>query len=105
MKVIAEPTENGFMLMLGGGEFLHSHRPSVVTYDDFLNTKVVRGQVKVLEKDLPDEASDAEFEKTLNASSGDKELAVSSFVSTFKPKEETEEEKKTREKAEKDAKK
>lgn len=86
MKVIAKPT-GPFMLVLDRGEVLFSHRPSVVTMTDYLEMRVVKGEIKVLtaKDDLPDTASDSEFNQFWEDSNRDDDLAVKSFASKFAP--------------------
>lgn len=84
MKIIAKPT-GAFMLILAYGETLMPHRPSVLTCDDFVQSKIAAGMVKVIESDLPEEATDLEYEKFWEESNKDEALSVQSFVSKFKP--------------------
>lgn len=59
------------------------YRPHVVKHTPFMDSRIAARQVKVLNADLTDEATDAEFAVFWADSEGDEALAVASFVSKF----------------------
>src|SRR4028119_331486 len=79
MKMIAKPKDGKFELLLEKGEYLYSNRPSVVTMTEFMNLQILKGLITVVEKDLPDHATDAEFEKFFNDSDKDEAMAAQNF--------------------------
>lgn len=69
-------------------------RPVVVDNTSFIQARAAAGQIRVLETDLPDDATDEEFAGYWKESDGDQPLAVEAYKSSFtsestKPKEET----------------
>lgn len=58
-------------------------RPVVVEKTSFIQARAAAGQLKVLDTELPDEATDEEFAKYWNESDGDQPLAVEAFKSSF----------------------
>lgn len=89
MKAIAKTADPIMLIDPQTREILTMDKPSVVTWTQFLEARTGKGQIKILASGLPDEASDAEFQKFLAEADGKEELAVESFKSTFeeeKPK-------------------
>lgn len=82
MKSIVETTGN-FGLLNTNGDYIEATRPSVTKSTIFIEQRLVRGDLKVLAKDLPKEAEDADFVKFLEDSKGDVKLAVEAFCATF----------------------
>ena len=80
MKVIAVTT-GLFMFQLSAFESVE-RLPHVVTYTDFLENKVFKREVKLLKSNLPEEATDKEFQEFLK-DSPTQELAIESFMSKY----------------------
>lgn len=85
MKKILVETKGSYMLhdLTTGCEIPHD-RPAVVIASAFIDQRISKNQIKVLEGDLTDEATDAEFQKSWDASDGKRDLAVDSFLSEYK---------------------
>lgn len=64
-------------------EVMYNHKACVVTAGDFVNSLLLSGKIKVLAKDLPDEAAQETFDDFVMSSEKNLDLAVASFVSTF----------------------
>ncbi len=84
MKQIVKP-KNPHMLLLNGGEVMFDHRPSVVTEQDYVQARIAKGEIKVLEGELPDETKDSDFEKIWEAEKRDDQKAVKAFLASLKP--------------------
>lgn len=84
MKLLAETTGAFGLIDLSTGQSLKSHRPSVVPLSGFLTARIALGQVAKV-ADVPDDATDEDFEAYWLDSDGDKDLAVASFLSKFDP--------------------
>lgn len=69
-------------------------RPAVVVWTQFKEARTGKGQIKILEGNLPMEADDAEFQKFLKDSKTE-EQAVAAYVSTFEVEKEQPKQKKT----------
>ena len=78
MKLLVK-TKN-LLLTTMMGEIMYPHRCSVVGNSAFLQGKIARGDVAVVEQ-LPDEAKDSDWEKFLLESKDDHDLALASFKS------------------------
>jgi hypothetical protein len=63
---------------------LNATRPSVIPRSGFIDARIALGQI-VKVADVPDEATDDEFEAFWRDSDGDRDLAVASFLSKFDP--------------------
>lgn len=85
MKKILVETKGSFMLqdITTGCEVEHD-RPSVVLASPFIDQRIAKDQLKLIEGDLQPEATDAEFVKFLKESDGKIDLAVDSFLSKYK---------------------
>jgi len=59
------------------------NRPAVVRESNFINARVSLGQIKILNAELPDSATDEDFVKYWNDSGHDEDLAVASYVDSF----------------------
>ena len=81
MKIIVSPAQN-YGVMLGGGEWAHSHRPSCVTQGPLISTRISTGQFNLIVSNLSDEATDTEFEKFLKESESP-QLAFDAFESRY----------------------
>lgn len=84
MKLLAETTGPFGLLDLSTGHTLNSVRPSVIPRSGFIDARIALGQV-VKVADVPDEATDEEFEAFWRDSDADRDLAVASFLSKFDP--------------------
>ena len=86
MKSLVKPTSS-IMLLLAGGEIVHSDRPSVVTVTDFVSSRIASGVLETVASGLPDTATDAQFMAYRKAcrTNGkvDEPLALASFLSSF----------------------
>lgn len=82
MKVIAKTTSAINLIEPMTRELLEEI-PRVVHWSQFLESRTGKGQIKVLASDLPDEATDKEFQGFLDESDGDVDLAVEAYKSTF----------------------
>lgn len=63
------------------GETIEAFRPSVVTVTEFITDLVMKRLLKPVGFELPDTATDAEFERFYKDSDGDADLAIDSFLS------------------------
>ncbi|GFD77303.1 hypothetical protein KUL118_01650 [Tenacibaculum sp. KUL118] len=88
-KILAETTKS-FMLMTRFG-IIEAFRPSVIGHCTEVDQFVSQQQVKVLDNDLPENATDEEFKKFLDSHEGDWETALENFKLSLKGVEETEE--------------
>lgn len=65
------------------GFVIEDNRPCVAQVTPFLSQKIADGLITLITPNLPKEADDKEFCKTLEESKGDKALAIAAFVSQF----------------------
>ena len=86
-KILAETTKS-FMLMTRFG-IIEAFRPCVIGHCTEVDQFVSQQQVKVLDNDLPDNATDEEFAKFLKAHEGDWETALENFKMSLNGVEET----------------
>ena len=84
-KVLAETTKPIMLLEPTSGQMLGHDRPYVIDYSSFFESRTGKGEIRIIEAELPDTATDKEFEECLKASDGDVALAVASFISIVKP--------------------
>lgn len=84
MKTIAKTSQPIMLIDPQTNEYLVHDTPAVVTWTQFFESRTGRGQITVLKGGLPDEASDAEFQKYL-ADSESEELAVAAYAASFEP--------------------
>lgn len=82
MKALVITLDKCCRLNPGTAEVLEPFRPSVVTITEFINDLGLRRLIKAAP--LPDEATDEEFLKFWKEAAGDADLAVDSFLSSFK---------------------
>lgn len=82
MKAIVETTSNIMLVDAGTKDFLPEDRPAVMTMTQFLQTRIGKGDVRVLAADLPNEANDADFVEYLKDAEKT-DLAIASYVSSF----------------------
>jgi hypothetical protein len=81
MKFLAETT-GGFMLVdMGTGQTIQASRPSVIDRSPFVDARIALNQVVKI-ADLSAEATDGEFAEFWRES-GERDLAISSFLSKF----------------------
>lgn len=85
MKSIVKPISPVMLINPETKETVWNHRPTLVTWTNFIAQQVGAGVLSVLATDLPVHALDEEFEKYhLEAP----DMAVESFISSFaEPKE------------------
>ncbi|GFD70949.1 hypothetical protein KUL113_03690 [Tenacibaculum sp. KUL113] len=88
MKMILAKTTKAFMLMTRFGT-IEAFRPSVIGHCTEVDQFVSQQQVKVLDNDLPDNATDEEFKKFLDSHDGDWETALENFKLSLEGVEET----------------
>lgn len=82
MKILVKP-KTPFMLLLTRDESMKSDRPSVVTRSDYFDRFLLQQNIQILVHELPDEATDLEFEAFWKESGGDEALAIQSFVAKY----------------------
>lgn len=58
------------------GQHVQSHRPTVISPTDWLNSKIAAGKIKLVMGDLPEDASDASFEKAWKEASRNQAKAL-----------------------------
>jgi hypothetical protein len=79
-------TTGAFILMDPAGEqVIMPGRVHVARSGYFVQNQLTLGHLTVFRHELPDEASDAEFQAWLVESNGDEELAMDSYASRFAP--------------------
>lgn len=83
MKILIETTGSFMLVDPYTGEEINPHRPHVVTHTSFIDQRIASRQLHVVNADLTDEATDAEFAEFWAESKGDAPLAIASFVSKF----------------------
>lgn len=84
MRYMLVETTGDFMLVDPNGQAIQSHRPSVVVSTGFVQSRMALDQIRWL-GDLPERATDAEFEKTFKDADGDGLLATASFLNEYLP--------------------
>lgn len=72
------------------GSEIHWNRPTVCESSNFIGSRVAMGQIKVLCNELSDNATDAEFAEFVFECKPNMNLAITSFVEAFGPKQATE---------------
>lgn len=77
-------------------EFI-TNAPRVVVWSHFLEARTGKGQLKILASDLPELATDEDFQAFLADSDQKEDLAVASFVSQFEEDEDEKEPTKSQE--------
>lgn len=82
MKCLVE-TKDSCQLVTPMGELAAFNRPSVLSKSGFVASRLEMGHLSMVEDNLSDEASDAEFQKYLKDSKGDAELAAASFAEKY----------------------
>lgn len=88
MKKILAETTKPFMLMTRFG-IIEAFRPCVIGHCTEVDQFVSQQQVKVLDNDLPDNATDEEFAKFFKDHEGDWETALENFKMSLNGVEET----------------
>lgn len=83
MKILIETTGSFMLVDPYTGEQIRPVRPHVMTHTPFLEARIASRQLRVLNAEITDEATDEEFASFWAESKGDKALAVESFVSQF----------------------
>ncbi len=79
MKNILVETTGAFMLMTRFGE-VSAFRPSVIKHSQEINQFVSQDQIKVLHKELPENADDAGFYSFYKAHDKDWEAALENYI-------------------------
>jgi hypothetical protein len=87
MKLLVETTSSISLIDSNTGAHIRHNRPCVVPPSQFLTSRAMAGQVRVLKDSLPDAASDVEFAQFWKECEGDQALAVDSFLSSLQPPE------------------
>lgn len=82
-NVIVKPTGPYCYMDTHKGQFIESHRPSLVELSPFVETKIANQDLKLLVTGLPEEATDEEFVKAYIASGNKEDLAVASFAAEY----------------------
>lgn len=82
MKCIVETTGR-FMLLNTTSEEIPSQRPSVTTMTPFVDVRINKKELKVLARNLPRKANDADFKEVLVAMEGNKKAAVAAYAAEF----------------------
>lgn len=81
MKVLLITQDSCTRLNTIAGEVIEAFRPSVVTITEFVNSLVMKRLVKPVGFELPDTATDVEFEKFFIDSDKNVDLAIDSYLS------------------------
>jgi hypothetical protein len=81
MKALVITKDSATRLNTTLGEVIDAFRPSVVTVTEFVKTLAMSRCIEPLGGELPDSATDAEFEKFWKESDKNVDLAISSFLS------------------------
>lgn len=84
MKQIVKPV-TPHMVLLNSRETIWDHRPSVITQQDYVDARIGKGEIRVLEQELPDTANDADFLKLWEEHKRDDKAAIAAFMGTLKP--------------------
>ena len=83
MKIIVRTTKSHLVWNRATGEMITPTRPHVIASTNFSGIYLANGHLRTLASNLPDEASDKDFEEFWLACDKDDILAVESFVSQF----------------------
>lgn len=83
MKILAETTGDFMLHDLSSGQTVQATRPSVITRTGFIDARIAINQVVKI-ADLPEDATDEDF-VGFWTESGDRDLAIASFVSKSDP--------------------
>lgn len=84
MKHIVQATKPIALMDPNNGQEIEQ-KPSLIVHTQFVAVRVGLGEVKILVADVPEEATNAEFQKFIVEAEGDYELAIESFMSQYKP--------------------
>ena len=82
-KLIVKPVGPHMYIDITNGDHIPEGRPSVVFRTGFVMEKIGEGHIELITPNIPQEASNLEFQKYLSESDGDEKLAVASFLSQF----------------------
>lgn len=82
MKCIVE-TKGDLSLLTPTFEDIKHDRPTVVPHSTFIDVKLNEGQLKILARDLPKEASDEDFKQVYKELESDTKQAVAAYCSEF----------------------
>ncbi len=81
-KAIVKPVHE-VTLLNSTLEPIHHNRPSVVVYTEFVSQQMAEGNLRVLARGLPMEATDFGFALALKGADGDVALAVPAYCAEF----------------------
>lgn len=99
-KLLVETIGNITLMDMGQGVEVRWNRPTVVSRSPFISLKQADGQIRILESDLDESASDEEFAKFWLEHGSDKDVAVANFLTSLQgPETEVKQPKKTTKKA------
>ena len=87
MKSLLKTTSPIHLVDPCNGQEIHWNRPTVVVHTSFIDSRMSAGDLKLINAEVPDEATDEDFLKFWKDSERDEELAVASFVSSFQEQE------------------
>lgn len=82
-KLLCETTGEFELVDYGQNAIIVSDRPTVLNQSTFVSQRAAVGQIRILESQLSDEATDAEFEKYFNDSDKNTQLAIDSFKAAY----------------------
>lgn len=85
--ILIKTTETHFYMDPHTRADIQAFRPSVVPTSNFINMLMGQGKIKLIEADLTEDATDAEYEKYFKECDKDERLATESFLSKFQVKE------------------
>lgn len=84
MKHIVQATQPIVLMDPNNGQIVEQ-KPSLITHTQFIAVRIGLGEIKILVADVPDEATNEEFQKFIVDSEGNHDLAIDSFMSQYKP--------------------
>lgn len=84
MPKVLVATTGQFALMTDGG-FIDCDRPYIVESSQFLESRVLLGQAKVLRDSLPAKAKDAELAEFIAAHEGDFDVGLDNYLLSLDP--------------------
>jgi len=86
MKALVKTLDTGTRINTVGGEVLNAFRPSVVTVTEFIRTLAMSRLIQPIGNELPDTATDAEFEKFYIEADKDLDFACDAFFKNIHDK-------------------
>lgn len=76
-------TKGEFGLLNSNGDDIRHNRPTLTLQTTFIEQRLLRGDIRVLARNLPRTSTDAEFEQVLKDSKDDVKLAVAAFCGLY----------------------